>query len=116
MQVNAQCVLYQGLREINGVIINVSENGMCILLEKESVEDLDIENNFKFIFLDELKKLNKTPKLFIVTGEAIAIRIDKLENGQALIGCNIRPNESITNYIENRKVFEFIKDKKLLWH
>ncbi len=103
-----------GYKEFGGFVEDVSENGMKIRVEDKKyfplAATIKIGDKISFQAVDEYKLYNKT-RIDVFTGEALVVRVNKIDEAVSF-GCRvIKPTEEFGEYVKNKKMALFMDIK-----
>lgn len=101
-----------GFREFNGIIEDLSENGIRIRIEDQSylhiVEKIKVGDKILFQSIDEYEMYGDT-RTDIFSGEARVIRKSS-DDGNVIVGCKIdKSSDEYSEYVKNKKMALFMK-------
>lgn len=101
-----------GLRDFEGILEDISEGGIRILVRKEqykeSVETIKVGSIISFQACDEYQMYNKT-MTEIFMGKVEVLRIQKIGD-DIHIGCkHVKLSQELEEYIRNKKVSVFLQ-------
>lgn len=97
-----------GKIEFDGVVTDISENGMAIkIVEPKCImiaDEVQVGTELKFCFIDKYEIFRETKNVDI-TGIATVVRKDKNAD-RLIIGCTFRG--------DRRKIEQYVSDKKMI--
>lgn len=112
INIGASGILYCNDREIPVTIHDISENGIGFLIPEdyEPIEFLDSVNEVKFSYVDEYQNLAGKTTTSYINGEAVAVHYHFTPQNQRVIGCRLKANNVIEEYVRSRKTIDYLKN------
>lgn len=112
INIGASGILYCSNQEIPVTIHDISENGIGFLIPEdyEPIEFLDSVNEVKFSYVDEYRNLAGKTTTSYINGEAVAVHYHVTPQNQRVIGCRLKANNVIEEYVRSRKTIDYLKN------
>lgn len=107
------CAYHKGV-ELSCTIKDICEEGICILINKDELNNFHLENCFKnndiikFSFFGNYESMKKEDVECFISGECKIIRIDYFED-KISFGCFLMKNKSLDSFVKNKKIEIFLK-------
>lgn len=118
LDIRVDCTLYLGNIEIICQIRDISERGICLLVDDEIVKQnsIAVGTEMEFQYADVYEYFNEKRKA-IISGKCKIMRIVSSDMG-TILGCVVERGgkyEEYEEYVENRKVGEFVNSEMELF-
>ena len=118
--VDKKCVLFfdDGQTEVNGILKNISENGVAFICEDtEELRSLLSDNVvFSFWTFDKYEYFD-VQKNDLIIGIGRIIRFDDADvDNKKILGCKlVSPDRTLLDYVSRKKVSVFLKTRDLTY-
>ena len=107
LRVDIPCNIYLNNREYVGVMQDISEQGICIVID-EDIDELCVGSRISFQFLD---KLGNAVVEEVFGGVAFVNRVSLTADNKTILGANVH-NRSFYEYVGQKRVDVFLKRER----